>query len=356
MGGIDVAGDVAQSGLGHSSGKIPNLVHLIPPPNFGFIDYLAVASVAHLIKPECIYMHITIGRWPRGWWWQAALRHFSNTTEEEIRIPFVTKESEEIREIFGRNISNPSHKADIIRLNALLDYGGIYLDTDAIVLKSFEHLLHEDTVLAVESRLTSRASQIVVEGLCNAVILAKKGSAFVREWKEEYRTFDESQWNWHSVRKPWQMAKGWSERSLDVTTGADSVTVLDSQAFFWPTYDRVSMEAVHGQLRPDRDFGRLGVTTTTTPVNLLVQSDSYAYHLWRSFYMKYYGAPNTNETSDFEFETGRASADDEIIPPLSPLDIMTRDSAFNVLARQLISPQLLEEWKDARDRDTLDLE
>ena len=47
-------------------------------------------------------------------------------------------------EIFNNKLNRYAHKADIIRLEKLLEYGGIYLDIDVLTNKSFDDLLNTD--------------------------------------------------------------------------------------------------------------------------------------------------------------------------------------------------------------------
>ena len=41
----------------------------------------------------------------------------------------------DVTRIYGNEIEHFAHKADVIRLEVLRDYGGIYLDTDVLVIK-----------------------------------------------------------------------------------------------------------------------------------------------------------------------------------------------------------------------------
>lgn len=47
----------------------------------------------------------------------------------------------DVTEIFGRKVEKLAHKADVIRLEVLRDYGGIYLDTDMFVLRGEIHFI-----------------------------------------------------------------------------------------------------------------------------------------------------------------------------------------------------------------------
>lgn len=51
--------------------------------------------------------------------------------------------------IFGTPVKHYAHKADIVRMEALLRWGGIYLDIDVITLRPFDHLLDKDMVMGL---------------------------------------------------------------------------------------------------------------------------------------------------------------------------------------------------------------
>ena len=68
------------------------------------------------------------------------------------------------REIFGNPLFHVAHRADVLRLEKLLSKGGIYLDPDVYVHRSFDDLLMYRTVLG------QQCSEGGVVGLCNAVI------------------------------------------------------------------------------------------------------------------------------------------------------------------------------------------
>ena len=70
---------------------------------------------------------------------------------------------------------------DYMRLYILYQYGGIYLDTDVELLKSFDDLLKLNSFLGLESSYT----------LCTAVIGAKPCETWIKELLEAYdkRTF-----------------------------------------------------------------------------------------------------------------------------------------------------------------------
>lgn len=78
------------------------------------------------------------------------------------------------------------------------EYGGTYLDIDTFVLQPFTRLWDYDAVLGMEAA-HNELDDMAPKGLCNAVIIARKGSAFIDAWLSSYDSFDESKWADHSV-------------------------------------------------------------------------------------------------------------------------------------------------------------
>jgi len=49
--------------------------------------------------------------------------------------------------VHGQNITFVYHRADVAKLQILLEHGGIYLDTDVIVVNSFDPIRCYDATL-----------------------------------------------------------------------------------------------------------------------------------------------------------------------------------------------------------------
>lgn len=41
----------------------------------------------------------------------------------------------DVTSVFGQEVEHFAHKADVLRLEALRDFGGVYLDMDVLVIK-----------------------------------------------------------------------------------------------------------------------------------------------------------------------------------------------------------------------------
>ena len=80
-----------------------------------------------MLKPDRILVHLRSGTEPPvdNFWWARA------TALDRVEVQVV----QDPTHIFGRPLKRSSHRADVIRLRALLDYGGVYLDSDAFAIR-----------------------------------------------------------------------------------------------------------------------------------------------------------------------------------------------------------------------------
>lgn len=165
---------------------VPNVVHFIlfaknskNKLKFQFQNYLSFRSAGQFMRPRYIFLHGDLV--PEGEWWQRTLQDVDNLYHVYCEKP---------KKIHDRSISFVEHAADIKRLTLLIDFGGIYLDTDMLILKSLDPLRVHNLVLG----------RPVSISLSNGIMLARKGALFLRLWLENYRNYDRSDWGGNSVR------------------------------------------------------------------------------------------------------------------------------------------------------------
>ncbi|EFP80669.2 uncharacterized protein PGTG_06625 [Puccinia graminis f. sp. tritici CRL 75-36-700-3] len=304
--------------VGRSKDKIPSIVHyvfgmapdfggkvvlnLISTP-FGFIHYASIQSAVQILRPKEIHFHYHYE--PTGWWFERA---------QEIDGFKLVKERD-VSEIYGRPVKHFAHKADIIRLEALRDYGGIYLDLDVFVVRNFDSLLNLEVVLGQEARprpTFSRrpGSESVDEpvGLCNAIILAKPFAPFITRWLSSYRSFNHHRWADHSSVIPWALAQA----------HPDELTVLGPRAFFYPLWHEDDLWLVHKTT--DWDFDR---------------SEQFAYHAWSSI-------SHANYLQSLDPDRIHASGGPE-----------RGESSFTYFVRRFIHDSIREEWREAKANRSL---
>jgi hypothetical protein len=220
-------------GLSEDYGKMP----------FSFFHWAAIKSAKKMNPDYEIY------------YWYKNLPN-SRYMDSLINDGIIFKEIEVVpTHIFGNELCCVAHKADILRLEILNQIGGIYLDIDTITVKSFDELLDNKCVMARES------IEGIVDGLCNAVILAQPQTKFINVWYDSYRTFRSRGQNpnlpndyyvEHSVWKPLEIAK----------TIPDEITILPMQSFFYPDWRDESLHKLFNER--------------------LIFKDAYVHHLWES--------------------------------------------------------------------------
>lgn len=135
----------------------------------------------------------------------------------------------------------PAHLSDILRFTYLYLYGGVYLDTDIIVLKSFQPLLEmpHDLILASESK----------QKINNGLIIANKVGVelfkdVLQNYEDDYRP---DQWIYNSMIYLNAMVK-WNP-------GANSIRVLEPEAgFHYPRHDQLA------ELLKSVEFGKNAFT------------------------------------------------------------------------------------------------
>lgn len=188
--------------------RIPNIFHFVflGFTDFTFIHYLSLLTCKIVHQPDTIFLyvhHIPIEGKGTQWWYLAQ----DIVSLERVPLP---------KQIFGQQVTKFQHMADIIRLEKLIERGGIYLDLDVVSIRPVSHLYNEPCVLGKQCPNTR------YEGLCNAVIMAEPQSVFLKRWYNEYRSFRKTRWDHHSVKVPLLLSRLHGEH----------LRVMDSYAFF----------------------------------------------------------------------------------------------------------------------------
>ncbi|CAH1787672.1 unnamed protein product [Owenia fusiformis] len=174
---------------------VPNIVHYIWVDKgkgipFTFLNALSFFSVHNIWKPRIIYIHAN--QLPTGPWWQLVELNIGNIKHIKIDDTQV--------KIYGKIPLYTEHLTDILRLEILQDYGGVYIDTDIIAMRPLSPLRHFGHTQGIG---------MLDKGLSNGVILAKQGSPFLKIWHEAYWTYgripddiNSTVWRYHSIELP----------------------------------------------------------------------------------------------------------------------------------------------------------
>lgn len=161
---------------------IPNIVHyvmLLQNPdsdmlNFNFNHFLSVYSTYFWLRPDIIYIHTDASEEKIE-----AARNRSGWTERLCRVPGVTFNIDTTTPYVADNghpLQGVVHRSDFLRLKAIIEYGGIYLDWDVYAFKDFKPLREMGFANVVGAERTAGPDG----GLNNGVLIAVKDSNMMK--------------------------------------------------------------------------------------------------------------------------------------------------------------------------------
>jgi len=195
--------------------QVPRRLHLIfglaadfGGKPFGLVHHLVIKAAVHALRPaggRAVFYH---AHEPQGLWWEASRRLLEL---RKVQAPTT---------IFGRHLRRFAHQADVLRLELLQQWGGVYMDMDILVISPLDALHRYELSMAHEG----------VEGtigLGNALMLARPNASLLRVWYERYRGFSDAVWNGFSLRLPFELAQQMPE----------SVHTVDYAKFYWPPWN-----------------------------------------------------------------------------------------------------------------------
>lgn len=177
--------------------KIPKIIHFIciKPMTFSLIHYLAVISAHEVHKPDKIYMYYDSEQ-DANIYWDAIKKY---VTLEQITPPLL---------FGGLPVTAPQYKADIIRLEKLLERGGFYIDLDVLSLKSFDEFLDNDCVMSGRPSEFTKDIDKLGE-MQNSIILTIPNNPFIKKWYDEMPKYMHGNypWSYHAVCLPVELIK-----------------------------------------------------------------------------------------------------------------------------------------------------
>lgn len=211
------------------SAVIPRIFHFVfglkeQTEPFHLMHYLCLASCRARHPEAAIFMHYRNLPW--GLWWDEILPHI--TLQKVAGVPpdwqrERYQSSADGRQTIAHNWSY-AHEADFLRLDILLEHGGVYADMDSFFVQPYPERWFDGSAqcLMAEELPVNDAADVAVPSLCNAVILAAPNAAFIRAWREQMADAFDGSWSNHSCALA---AKLWREN-------AAPIQVLPAQSFF----------------------------------------------------------------------------------------------------------------------------
>lgn len=181
--------------------RIPNIFHFVfglreQREPFHLVFYLCLASCRTVNRPDAIYVHYH--HRPYGHYWDLACEFVTPVPVEPNAFVADFRYADQ-----GIEPYRYAHHADFIRLERLLEQGGVYADIDTIFVHPIpETLWRQPFVLGREGDVVAAPGQPPQPSLCNALIMAEPGAAFGRLWLAEMRRAFDGTWSAHSTLLP----------------------------------------------------------------------------------------------------------------------------------------------------------
>jgi len=151
---------------------IPKKIHFIwfySGRPFNLVNYLAIKAAIHHHPDFTIYLHCD--KTPPS----------DNIYFQELNPQLTVQYFKDPTHINGHYVQYYQNRADYVRLNILKTVGGIYLDTDIILLRKLDCFLNNRLVVGYERPNST-------DYICNAVIMSIPEHPMISEWLYMYNT------------------------------------------------------------------------------------------------------------------------------------------------------------------------
>ena len=114
---------------------VPNIIHYVRfnKAEYSFVDYVCLKAALRNHRPDQFYIHTDVGDSFTGKYWDWIKQ------DEELYSRIRIIQTELPLKIYGQKLSKQWrfwHGSDIVRIQVLMQYGGIYLDNDVFVIKN----------------------------------------------------------------------------------------------------------------------------------------------------------------------------------------------------------------------------
>ncbi|MFG1417582.1 glycosyltransferase [Xanthobacter sp. V0B-10] len=217
--------------------RIPNVYHFVfglrpQAEPFHLLHYLCLESCLRVNRPERVLVHLH--NEPHGPLWDLIRPRIEIVPipERELTVDLTYHDD------FTRSFSY-AHVSDFIRLRILHEQGGVYADMDTLFLAPPPDELFAEHCVMGRERVDTGAAGAPEGSLCNALIMAEPGSAFIAEWMKRMPGAFDGSWSNHSTFLPYRLSREFP----------DLVRVEPESRFFALDWTR---EGIRGLFEEDR--------------------------------------------------------------------------------------------------------
>ena len=172
---------------------IPNIAHMVwlGGGEMDFLFFLSVLSLLHVVKVDTVYIHGDAP--PSGPYWERVKNH--------PRLEYVFREAPHT--VYGTKVKVSSHVSDIWRVDFMIKYGGIYIDTNALFVKPLNHFIRGFDAIATYDWVDWNAPFPDVINF--GVMAGKKNATYWHHFQKSMNWFLDEDWAWNGLRRPYSI-------------------------------------------------------------------------------------------------------------------------------------------------------
>lgn len=233
---------------------IPNIVHYVwivnGAPNFrlDFRAFISIYSSYLYFNPIIIYIHTDAT--PQEW--EEALKSGDQFTKASLNLPPIQYHLVDVptHTTKGYRLDDVRHRSDFLRVGIVLEFGGIYLDTDVIPIRDILPLRQSGFANVVGNQDEWRIN--------NGVLMSKKGSAMMSIFNTSQHDAFDGRWTTHSVDLL-------SHLSYRMQAIPHEVLVLGKSAFSpakWTAEEITKLFGIHEEAEVDRSAENISIRAT----------------------------------------------------------------------------------------------
>lgn len=210
--------------------RVPNIVHYVwyMRGELSFVGFTSLLGVIRFISPCVIIFHGD--NIPHGKYWDFIVNISPNIIHLKRNRP---------TSFSGQKIKHKEHSSDIMRIEALIKYGGIYMDTDTVIVKPLELLRNYSCVMSNQS-----------SGLMgSAFVMAEQNATFLQLWMDGYRYhYNSSKYTYNAMVYPKQLARKHRDLiHIEYATISRPKNMIGGKIYYneYATFDWSSIYGIH---------------------------------------------------------------------------------------------------------------
>ncbi|XP_046675634.1 uncharacterized protein LOC124364305 [Homalodisca vitripennis] len=166
---------------------IPNTVHYIifGSSSLNFISFLSVVS-AIKVQQGNIWIHCDCDELSGHYW--SLIMSLSSLSRVPVKVSSMRRPTH----VYGQPLSSVYHSSDVARIQVLMESGGVYLDTDMVVLQPLDKFLHYEMVVGWPYK----------EYFGNQIMIGHPKARFLQKYLESYRRYLPREWYYNGGQVP----------------------------------------------------------------------------------------------------------------------------------------------------------